>query len=85
MPETATDMGIRNIFDPAENIEGGIKYLKYLIRLFNNDLDLALAAYHAGISRVKKHLQLPPIPATREYVKRVKMRYIQELTGQIGP
>jgi len=85
MPETALEMGIHNIFDPAENIEGGIRYLKYLIRLFNNNLDLALAAYHAGISRVKKYLSIPPIPATHEYVKKVKLRYIQELTGHRGP
>lgn len=85
MPGTAAEMGVHNLFDPGENIEGGIKYLKYLIRVFNNDLDLALAAYHAGISRVKQGLTLPPIPATREYIKKVKLRYIQELTGYRGP
>lgn len=75
MPETATALGVKNVFDPEENIDGGIRYLRYLIDIFNRDLDLALAAYHAGVSRVKKYLSIPPIPATQEYVRKVKGIY----------
>jgi soluble lytic murein transglycosylase-like protein len=75
MPSTATDMLVNNPYDPEENIEGGTKYLRYLLDIFNGDVTLALAAYNAGPERVKKFRDVPPIPETQQYVKRVLSMY----------
>lgn len=75
MPMTADELGVINPFDPETNIDGGVRYLKYLLDYFNWDIDKALAAYHAGISRVIEHTGIPPIPATHHYVKKVKNQY----------
>ena len=75
MPLTAKDLGVSNTFDPTANVDGGVRYLRYLLDYFNWDIELALAAYHAGKSRVERHLGIPPIPATHAYVKKVKTTY----------
>lgn len=75
MPLTAKDLGVSNTFDPAANVDGGTRYLRYLLDSFNWDIELALAAYHAGKSRVERHFGIPPIPATHAYVKKVKSTY----------
>ena len=75
MPLTAKDLGVSNSFDPAANVDGGTRYLRYLLDYFNWDIELALAAYHAGKSRVERHFGIPPIPATHAYVKKVKSTY----------
>ncbi len=75
MPSTANDMNVRNPFNPEENIEGGVRYLKYLLDKFNGDLSLALAAYNAGPKTVEKFGGVPPIPETQQYVKRVLAIY----------
>lgn len=75
MPLTAKDMDIKNPFNPEENIDGGIKYLRYLLDKFNGDLTLALAAYNAGPKTVEKFGSIPPIPETQQYVKRVLSIY----------
>jgi hypothetical protein len=75
MPKTASDMGVDNRFNPEQNIEGGVKYLKYLLDKFNGNLTLALAAYNAGPTRVEKVKGVPSIPETVNYVKRVMNTY----------
>jgi hypothetical protein len=75
MPTTAQDLEVRNPFDPEENIEGGTRYLKYLIERFRGDLTLALAAYNAGPKTVEKTGSVPHIPETKEYVRRVLSLY----------
>lgn len=75
MPSTASLMGVSNPFRPEENIEGGTKYLRYLLDRFGGDLRLALAAYNAGPEYVQKYGTIPPISETKEYVKKVLLLY----------
>ncbi len=72
MPATAERMGVSNIWDPRQNIEGGAKYLRMLLDMFRNNLSLALAAYNAGEGAVKKYgNKIPPYPETVDYVRKV--------------
>lgn len=76
MPGTARRMGVTNIFDPKQNIEGGIKYMRLLLDMFNGDVHLALAGYNAGEGAVMRYgNQIPPFNETREYVRRITARY----------
>ncbi|MBE0426077.1 MAG: lytic transglycosylase domain-containing protein [Nitrospirae bacterium] len=75
MPATAVEMNVHDPFDPEENIEGGTKYLRYLLERFNGDLTLALAAYNAGPNTVEKFGYIPPITETKQYVSRVLSLY----------
>jgi soluble lytic murein transglycosylase-like protein len=74
MPATASVLGVRDAFDPAENIDGGVRHLRALLERFSSDLALALAAYNAGEQAVLTYGGVPPYPETREYVARV-LRY----------
>ncbi|MFN7544535.1 MAG: lytic transglycosylase domain-containing protein [Acidobacteriota bacterium] len=74
MPGTARQLGVTNAFDVRQNIEGGVKYLRYLKEKFMDDR-LVLAAYNAGEGAVKKHGWIPPYPETIEYVYRVGRKY----------
>lgn len=74
IPETARRFGVLNSFDPVENIQGGAKYLKYLLDLYKNDYPRALAAYNAGEKAVAKYGGVPPYPETQNYVAQVKKR-----------
>lgn len=71
MPETAARYGVHDIFDPRQNVTGGVRYLRYLLEAFDNDLRLALAAYNAGENSVLHYGGVPPYPETVNYVERV--------------
>lgn len=71
MPATARRFGVRNLFDAAENIEGGARYLAWLIERFDGRLDLALAGYNAGEGAVDRHRGIPPFRETVGYVRHV--------------
>lgn len=76
MPATAKRYGVTDRYDPNENLDGGARYLKYLIKLFNNNLELALAGYNAGENAVKKYgNQIPPYRETQRYVVKVMNLY----------
>jgi len=76
MPPTARRMGVTNIYDPKQNIEGGVKYMRLLLDLFGGDISLALAGYNAGEGAVMRYgNQIPPYNETREYVRRISARY----------
>lgn len=75
MPSTASDMNVGNPFNPEENIEGGTRYLRYLIEKFNGNLTLAIAAYNSGPKTVERYGNVPPISETRQYVNRVLSLY----------
>ena len=75
LPETAARLGVKDIFDPKENIDGGTHYLHDLLQLYKNDLTLALAAYNAGPEKVQKYGNVPPYRETQSYVKQVKRKY----------
>ena len=74
-PDTARRFGVKNTFDPAQNIEGGIRYLKFLMGFFNQKLDLVLAGYNAGENAVKRHGGIPPYSETKGYVRKVQALY----------
>jgi len=71
MPKTARLLGVNNAFDPFQNIEGGVTYLRMMLDQFNQDKKLALAAYNAGPSAVKKYGRVPPYRETQQYVKKI--------------
>jgi soluble lytic murein transglycosylase-like protein len=71
MPGTAAILGVRDSFDPAENIDGGVRHLRGLLDLYDNNLPFALAAYNAGAGAVNQHRGIPPYPETQAYVGRI--------------
>ncbi|HVS81339.1 MAG TPA: lytic transglycosylase domain-containing protein [Pyrinomonadaceae bacterium] len=76
MPFTAMRYGVTNIFDPRQNIEGGARYLRFLLDHFDEDVDLVLAGYNAGEGAVEKYGgRVPPYSETQEYVRRISRRY----------
>ncbi|MFH1079499.1 MAG: transglycosylase SLT domain-containing protein [Pseudomonadota bacterium] len=78
MPATATSLQVQDSFHPENNIEGGVRYLRYLLNLFKGDLSLALAAYNAGEAAVTRyHYNIPPYRETQTYVKRV-LHYLSQ-------
>lgn len=75
LPETASRLGVQNIFDPRENIDAGTRFLRELLQLYKNDLALALAAYNAGPEQVQRYGRVPPFTETISYVRRVTRAY----------
>jgi len=75
MPQTASKLGVKNGFDAAENVDGGVRYLRELLLLYNNDMVKALAAYNAGPQRVQQYKGVPPYRETHAYVARVIRDY----------
>jgi soluble lytic murein transglycosylase-like protein len=83
MPATAASLGVTDVHDPAQAIEGGAKYLKQQLDAFGGDVQKALAAYNAGPGAVKKYNGIPPFPETQNYVTKV-MGYADEYRGASG-
>ena len=75
MPETAKRFGVKDILDPAENVSGGVQYLRLLMERYEGDHRLALAAYNAGEGAVDRYEGIPPYSETRGYVKRITSNY----------
>ncbi len=75
MPETARALGVEDSFDPENNINAGVKYLRHLMNQFDGDTRLALAAYNAGSSNVRQYSGVPPFGATKRYIKKVFRYY----------
>jgi soluble lytic murein transglycosylase-like protein len=76
MPGTAVRFGVTDIYDPQQNIDGGVKYMRWLLDTFNGDVELALAGYNAGEGAVMKYgWAIPPYTETQDYVRRIGNRY----------
>nr|WP_092068338.1 lytic transglycosylase domain-containing protein [Dendrosporobacter quercicolus]NSL47060.1 lytic transglycosylase domain-containing protein [Dendrosporobacter quercicolus DSM 1736]SDL74514.1 Transglycosylase SLT domain-containing protein [Dendrosporobacter quercicolus] len=75
MPETAQALGVQNVYDAQENIDGGVKYLKELLTKFNGDVTKAVAAYNAGPQAVVRYQGVPPYRETQDYVGKVLQQY----------
>ncbi len=75
LPETAKLLGVKDILDPAENIQGGVKYLRRLLERYDGDVRLALAAYNAGEGAVDRYGDVPPYDETRDYIERISAWY----------
>jgi len=81
MPATEKELQIDDAFDPLSNIEGGTRYLSRLLKEFNQNVDLAAAAYNAGPGAVHKYGGIPPYKETREYVRRIRILYRRYSSG----
>ena len=72
IPETGRRFGVQDFFDPRQNIEGGVRYIRYLLDMFDGNVDLSLAAYNAGENLVARLGKIPPFPETRNYVRKIR-------------
>jgi soluble lytic murein transglycosylase-like protein len=84
MPETAIALQVKNPFHPQDNIEGGVRHLRYLLDLFKGNLQMALAGYNAGENKVFRYNGIPPYQETQTYVQRV-LRYFQDYSSESMP
>jgi Transglycosylase SLT domain len=82
IPETGRRFGVNNFFDPADNIRGGVQFLRFLIDKFDGNADLVLAAYNSGENRVERLGRVPQIPETVDYVRKVRAVY-ERLGGDL--
>ena len=83
MPQRAALLGVRNSFDPGQNVDGGVRHMRDLLQNFGGDVTLALAAYNAGEAAVRSYGGVPPFAETREYVRRVRALYAS--SGSVAP
>jgi len=81
MPQTASLLQVNDSFHPEDNIDGGVRYLRYLLNIYNDNISLALAAYNAGERAVFNYRGIPPYQETQTYVQRV-LRYYQEYSRE---
>jgi soluble lytic murein transglycosylase-like protein len=79
MPDTAAQYGVKDIYDPAQNLEGGCRYLKDLMRLYGRNTRKVLSAYNAGQEAVRKYAGIPPYPETIAYIRRIQATYSKEV------
>lgn len=84
MPATALRYNVQDVHNPMQNIEGGAKYFKHLLKRYEGDVKLALAAYNAGEEAVKKYSGIPPYPETRNYIQKV-LSYYNKMPGEKMP
>jgi hypothetical protein len=85
IPATGARYGVRDFFDPQQNVEGGVQYLKFLLEKFNGNLDLSLAAYNAGENLVERLGRIPAIPETTNYVRKVRANYVKRTPQPVSP
>lgn len=85
MPDTAKELGVENVLDPAANLQGGARYLRQMLTLFDNDIELAVAAYNAGPEAVMSRGRVvPPFAETRRYVPTVLRQYRRLQALEVG-
>ena len=75
MPKTARELRVKNPFDPEQNVDAGVRHLKYLLESYNGDVNLTLAAYNAGEGAVRRSAGVPHIAETQDYVRRITNIY----------
>ncbi len=85
MPQTAAMLGVRDSFDPRQNIEGGVRHLRYLLDRYPGNVSLAVAAYNAGEGAVDSHRGIPPFAETQQYVQRVLGGSAVSSSRTVGP
>ena len=76
MPSTAKTLGVRDAYNPVQNVDGGVRHLKWLLSKYNGNVILALAAYNAGSGAVDKYKDVPPYAETQNYVKKILANYL---------
>ena len=76
MPGTAKTLGVSDAFNPVQNVDGGVRHLKWLLSKYNGNVILALAAYNAGSGAVDKYDGVPPYAETQNYVKKILANYL---------
>jgi soluble lytic murein transglycosylase-like protein len=85
MPQTAAMLGVRDSFDPRQNIEGGVRHLRYLLNRYPGNVPLAVAAYNAGEGAVDSYRGIPPYAETQQYVQRVLGGGGSSSSRSVGP
>ena len=88
MPATAMQYGVKNVFDPAQNIEGGVRYIKDLVKLYRDQTkqtQLVLAAYNAGQEAVRRYKGIPPYPETKAYIAGIMQSYKKPTVSSKNP